>query len=86
MAKGTETVVTVQEILGKEFPDKALKGLPFEQGMKLLTELVGQVESGDLPLEQSIHAYERGALLLQQLRAQLEAAEVRLTVVKKGTE
>jgi exodeoxyribonuclease VII small subunit len=54
--------------------------------MKLLTELVGQVESGDLPLEQSIHAYERGALLLQQLRAQLEAAEVRLTVVKKGTE
>jgi len=60
-----------------------LGGLAFEKGLKLLEELVQGVESGSLPLEKSIRAYERGALLMNHLKSLLEGAEQKLKVLQQ---
>lgn len=83
MVKEREAGVTVEQVLAGDFQEKHLRGLPFEAGMKLLTELVGRVEAGALPLEQSLQAYERGAQLLEHLRSQLESAEERLKIISR---
>ena len=56
--------------------------VPFEKGLKLLEELVQGVEAGTLPLEKSIRAYERGALLMNYLKGLLEGAEQKLKVLQ----
>lgn len=60
-----------------------LSSLAFEKGLKLLEELVQGVESGSLPLEKSIRAYERGALLMNHLKGLLEGAEQKLKVLQQ---
>jgi len=60
-----------------------LSGLAFEKGLKLLEELVQGVESGNLPLEKSIRAYERGAILMSYLKGLLEGAEQKLKVLQQ---
>ncbi len=60
--------------------------LSFEQGLALLEELVGSVESGNLALDKSVLSYERGSILVEHLRAKLTGAEEKLRVLqKKGT-
>lgn len=58
-------------------------GLAFEKGLKLLEELVQGVESGSLPLEKSIRAYERGAVLMNYLKSLLEGAEQKLKILQQ---
>lgn len=48
----------------------------FEQAMQELDEIVSQMEGGDLPLEQMLAAYKRGAQLVQFCRQQLEQAQM----------
>ena len=73
--------IILKNLLGKEF--KELKEqISFESGTKLLEELVTQVESGELPLEQSITAYTKGAELLEHLKGLLGEAEAKLEMVK----
>lgn len=74
--------VTLKEVLA----DETFKpeGLSFENGLKLLEELVEKVESGGLPLDKAILAYERGAALIEQLRSQLGGAEEKLRVLAKA--
>ena len=45
----------------------------FEQAMKRLEEIVEQMESGDLPLEELIVRYEEGMKLVKVCQAQLDA-------------
>ena len=52
-----------------------LESLSFEQAMAELERVVGQLESGDVPLEESIALYERGAALKAHCEAKLKAAE-----------
>ncbi len=47
----------------------------FEAALAELETLVAQMESGDLPLEQSLQAYTRGATLLTLCQQSLSAAE-----------
>lgn len=63
-----------------------LKTLSFEQGLRLLEELVEKVEEGSLPLDQAMNAYERGVLLVGYLQRQLNGAEEKLKVLRKRTE
>lgn len=60
-----------------------LSGLAFEKGLKLLEELVQGVESGNLPLEKSIRAYERGSILMNHLKGLLEGAEQKLKILQQ---
>jgi exodeoxyribonuclease VII small subunit len=75
--------MNVEELLKSSDINKALEKLTFEEGLKLLEELVVTVESGKLPLESSVNSYEKGAKLIEKLRKQLQGAEARLKVLDK---
>ncbi|MEZ5687004.1 MAG: exodeoxyribonuclease VII small subunit [Paracoccaceae bacterium] len=55
-----------------------MSALSFEQAMKALEEVVGQLERGDVALDQSIALYERGAALKAHCARLLKAAEERV--------
>lgn len=50
----------------------------FELAMKELETLVQKMERGDLKLEDSLLAFERGIALTQQCKAALDTAELRV--------
>ena len=82
MAK--EKQITLEELLASSDPKKMISTLAFEDTLKLLEELVVAVERGSLPLERAILSYEKGAVLVEHLRAALSGAEERLKVLKKN--
>ena len=53
----------------------------FEQSMQALEELVGKMEAGDMSLEDSLAAYERGVGLYRRCQAALEQAELRVRLL-----
>jgi exodeoxyribonuclease VII small subunit len=61
-----------------------IEGLSFEQALAELERIVGQLESGQAPLEQSIELYERGARLKAHCEARLEAARLRVEKIVMG--
>jgi exodeoxyribonuclease VII small subunit len=52
--------------------------LGFEQSLEELEELTRKVESGQLPLEETLGAFERGMALAARCRSRLEEAEGRI--------
>ena len=52
--------------------------------MQELESLVGRLESGEMPLEQLLGGYQRGAALLQYCREQLQAVEDQIKVLDDG--
>jgi exodeoxyribonuclease VII small subunit len=50
----------------------------FEDALKALEEVVRRLESGDVPLDESISLYERGAALRKHCQARLDAAQARI--------
>ena len=57
----------------------------FERELEELEAVVKRLESGDLPLEESLKLFERGVGLSDSCRRQLEAAETRVELlVKRG--
>jgi exodeoxyribonuclease VII small subunit len=54
----------------------------FEAAMAELEQLVAKMESGELPLEASVAAYQRGSELVQYCAAQLERVEKRVKVLE----
>lgn len=52
--------------------------LTFEQAMKELEDTVRRLESGDLPLGESIEQYKRAMTLVQFCRQQLDKAELEI--------
>lgn len=61
-----------------------IDSLSFEQALAELERIVGQLESGQAPLEQSIELYERGALLKAHCEKRLEAARLRVEKIVVG--
>jgi exodeoxyribonuclease VII small subunit len=57
----------------------------YEAAMGELEQLVGRLESGELPLEQMLSGYQRGAELLQFCRDKLQAVEDQIKVLDEGT-
>jgi len=55
--------------------------LSFEQALARLTTLVEKLESGKLPLEESVAAFEEGVKLTRRCEALLDSAEQRLQVL-----
>jgi exodeoxyribonuclease VII small subunit len=56
----------------------------YEAAMEELDQLVGLIESGQLPLEQLLTGYQRGAELLQYCRDKLQAVEHQIKVLDEG--
>ena len=66
--------------------------MSFEEAMKELEQVVGQLERGDVALEASIALYERGAELKKRCETKLKEAEEKVAAltldadgVPKGT-
>ncbi|MEO7391079.1 MAG: exodeoxyribonuclease VII small subunit [Ramlibacter sp.] len=57
----------------------------YEAALEELDRLVGQIESGQLPLDQLLTGYQRGAQLLQFCREKLQAVENQIKVLDEGT-
>lgn len=57
----------------------------YEAALEELETLVGRLESGQLPLDQLLTGYQRGAELLKFCRGRLEAVEDQIKVLE-GTE
>jgi exodeoxyribonuclease VII small subunit len=70
-----------------EPPSEAAPAVPatYEAAMAELEQLVARLESGDLPLDQLMTGYQRGAQLLQHCRDQLQAVEDQIKVLDEGT-
>jgi len=86
MAKSVNTkeVVTLEGLLSGEVSPQQVEALSFEQALKLLEEVVVSVESGNLPLDRAIGSYEKGSLLVKQLRTLLSGAEEKLRVLNQA--
>jgi len=57
--------------------------LDFETAMRDLEELVERLEHGDLPLEESLAAFERGVMLTRACQAALKDAEQKVEILLK---
>ena len=56
----------------------------FEQALMQLETLVRDIESGKVPLEESITKYEQGTKLLQQCRGILDRAEQQIRMLSQS--
>jgi exodeoxyribonuclease VII small subunit len=56
----------------------------FEAALAELEEIVAKMEAGQLPLKESLAAYQRGAVLLQYCQTALKDAEMQVEVLEKG--
>ncbi|MDP3619937.1 MAG: exodeoxyribonuclease VII small subunit [Ramlibacter sp.] len=56
----------------------------YEAALQELEQLVGLIESGQLPLEQLLTGYQRGAELLAFCRDRLQAVELQVKVLDEG--
>lgn len=62
--------------------EKPVSELSFEEAMAALETVVGQLERGEVALEQSIALYERGALLKAHCAGKLKDAEAKVELIR----
>ena len=55
-----------------------LSQMSFEQALKALEDVVRRLETGEVPLEESIDLYERGEQLRKLCQARLDTAQARI--------
>lgn len=56
--------------------------LSFEDALKQLEQIVGRLESGEVPLDQAISLYEQGDALRKLCQTRLDAAQARIEQVR----
>jgi exodeoxyribonuclease VII small subunit len=61
-----------------------LSEMSFEQALKALEDVVRRLETGEVPLEESIDLYERGETLRKHCQARLDAAQARIDKIVAG--
>lgn len=61
--------------------DRPVSEMSFEEAMAELENVVGQLERGDVPLEDSIKLYERGAELKKRCQVKLTEAEEKVAQI-----
>ncbi len=57
--------------------------LSFEEAIKELTDIVGKIEQGQIPLQDSLGQYERGMALIKHCRDILQKAERRIEKISE---
>lgn len=65
--------------------DAAALPASYEAGLQELEQLVAALESGQLPLDQLLVSYQRGAALLAFCRDKLQAVEDQIKVLDAGS-
>ncbi len=64
----------------------AAKKLTFEQSMARLDEIVHHLESGDMPLNDTLALFEEGTALVTSCSKMLDEAEQKVVKLKKGAD
>ena len=62
----------------QDVEDKPIEELTFEEAMAALEAVVGQIESNELSLDDTLDLFERGALLARRCGTLLDHAELRV--------
>jgi exodeoxyribonuclease VII small subunit len=57
----------------------------FEKSLADLEQIVGKLEDGDLPLEESLELFEKGIKLSRECRSRLANAERRIEILMKDS-
>lgn len=70
--------------MSDEAGDKARPS--FEEGMRTLESIVSRLEAGNLPLEESLAAFEAGVTVLRALHEQLGEVERRVEVLLRDAD
>jgi len=65
--------------------DPVSADLTFEKALEELEALVGRMEDGKLPLEESLAAYQRGAELVKFCESKLSDAQARIAILDGET-
>ena len=68
---------------GKKQKD-GLGELSFEESIKELTNIVGKIEQGEIPLQDSLEQYEKGMALIKHCRDILQKAEKRIEKISEA--
>jgi exodeoxyribonuclease VII small subunit len=63
-----------------------VSNLTFEKALAELESIVGKLERGDVPLEESIAMYSRGEVLRTHCETLLKQAEMRIEKIALGTD
>ena len=63
-----------------------MKKLTYEAGVEELTQLIARIEDGELTLEETIKAYEKGAALVDRLSAMLQEGKGRILKLQENGE
>ena len=64
-------------------PEPALS-LSYEAALSELEQLIARLDAGQLPLDQLLQQYQRGARLLDHCKEQLKAVEDQIKVMDNG--
>jgi exodeoxyribonuclease VII small subunit len=68
--------------MDEQGPD--LAQMSFEDALRALEDVVRKLETGEVPLDDSINLYERGEQLRQLCQARLNAAQARIEKIVAG--
>ena len=64
-------------------PKNEIGKLSFEEAIKELTDIVGKIEQGEIPLQDSLQQYEKGMALIKHCRTILKQAEERIEKISQ---
>ena len=67
--------------MAEQKPKKDIEKMSFEDAIKELTSIVGKIEQGQVPLQDSLEQYEKGMALIKHCRTILQKAEKRIEKV-----
>ena len=69
-----------------EGQDKPITDMSFEEALRALEGVVRSLESGDVPLDESIALYEHGEELRKACQARLDAAQAKIEKIVAGAD
>ncbi len=67
---------------GQDALDPEIAEMPFEVALRELESIIGRIEQGEISLEASLAAYQRGDQLVQRCKAVLGEAEQRVQTLR----
>lgn len=68
-------------------PKKTKENLSFEKAMERLDQIVSEMDSGNMPLDQLVERFEEGQALIQFCTSRLNDVEKKIEqITKRGTE
>lgn len=80
----TTIAFSQNEMSNSSLPASAADPATYEDALAELERLVAAMEAGQLPLDQLLQSYKRGAELLSFCRGRLEAVEQQVKVLEDG--